>query len=273
VDAEFFRRREVHPGQFGIPADRFVLGFIANRGSNLDNGRKGIDILLSVIREVAARIPRLHVVLGGPGWEKELANLQAAGISASATGYIRQSDLPALYSALDVYLLTSRVEGGPCTVFEAMACETAVVSTRVGAVPELIVDGMNGYSTNVDDREALVSAIVALEKFPEDRIKIARNGKETVTKRAWASALSPLEGVYDELPLPGPDWMNDPQELLRASCAADALLNVIPRVRKGSISTVKGIRLLFEMLNKPSIVDIVKGVAMVRGVSFKSIEP
>ena len=282
VDAEFFRRREVHPGQFGIPADRFVLGFIANRGSNLDNGRKGIDILLSVIREVAARIHRLHVVLGGPGWEKELANLQAAGISASATGYIRQSDLPALYSALDVYLLTSRVEGGPCTVFEAMACETAVVSTRVGAVPELIVDGVNGYSTNVDDQEALVSAIVALEKFPEDRIKIARKGKETVTKRAWASALSPLEGVYDELiqsrgkmglPLPGPDWMNDPQELLRASCAADALLNVIPRVRKGSISTVKGIRLLFEMLNKPSIVDIVKGVAMVRGVSFKSIEP
>jgi glycosyltransferase involved in cell wall biosynthesis len=279
VDAEFFRRRKVRPGRFGIPTDRFVLGFVGNRGSDLDSGRKGIDVLLSVVREAAARIPRLHVVLGGPGWESELANLQASGISASATGYIRNSDLPALYSALDVYLLTSRIEGGPCTVFEAMACEIAVVSTRVGAVPELIVDGVNGYSANVEDREALVSAIVALDQFPEKKIEVGKKGRETVVKRTWASTLSPLEGVYDELierrrkvglPLPGPAWMKDPQGLLRASCAADALLSVIPRVRTRSISPAKGIRLLLEMLNKQSIFDIAKGAAMARRARFKT---
>jgi glycosyltransferase involved in cell wall biosynthesis len=279
VDTEFFQRKKVHPKRFGIPANRFVLGFIGNRGSDLDNGRKGIDVFLDVVREVAARIPRLHIVLGGPGWKGELADLQASGISASATGYIRNSDLPALYSSLDVYLLTSRVEGGPCTVFEAMACETTVVSTRVGAVPELIVDGINGYSADVDDREALVSAIVALDNSPEARIEIGRKGRETVARRNWASVLSPLEGVYDELiqcrrisclPLPGPEWMKDTEGLLRASCPADALLNVIPRVRRGSISAIEGLRLLREMLNKQSIFDIAKGAAMVRGTSFKA---
>jgi hypothetical protein len=160
-----------------------------------------------------------------------------------------------------------------------MACETAVVSTRVGAVPELIVDGVNGYSANVDDWEALVSAIGALDQSPEKRIEIGRKGRETVARLAWASALSPLEGVYDELiqrrrkmgsPLPGPAWMKDPQGLLRASCAADALLNVIPRVRTRSISPARGLRLLLDMLNKQSIFDLARGVAMVRGASFKT---
>jgi glycosyltransferase involved in cell wall biosynthesis len=279
VDAEFFRRRKVHPGRFGISPGRFVLGFVGNKGSDLDRGRKGTDVLLDIARKAAARVPHLHVVLGGPGWEKELADLRALGVSASATGYIRKSDLPALYSALDVYLLTSRAEGGPCTVFEAMACETAVVSTRVGAVPELIVDGVNGYSADVDDSESLLSAIVALNEFPEKRFEIGKNGRGTVSMRSWGVVLSPLEDVYDELvqrrrksgsPLPGPAWMKDSQGLLRASCAADALANVIPRVRNGSMSAAKGIRLLIEMMNKQSIIDIAKGVALAAGWSFKT---
>jgi glycosyltransferase involved in cell wall biosynthesis len=273
VDTEFFRPRAVRPGRFGIPPGRFVLGFLGNKGSDLDYGRKGTDVLLEIVRKAAARLPNLHVVLGGPGWEKEVADLRALGVSVSSTGYIRKADVPDLYSALDVYLLTSRVEGGPCTVFEAMACETAVVSTRVGAVPELIVDGVNGYSTDIDDSEALLSAVVALGQSPEKRIEVGRHGRETVSRLSWGTVLSPLEGVYDELiqrrrrmgsRLPGPSWMNDPEGLMRASCAADALLNVYIRVRGGSMKVTKGIRLLYEMLNELSIVDIAKGAAMVR---------
>lgn len=279
VDAMFFQRKVVRPRHFGIPPGRFVLGFVGTKGSDSDRGRKGTDVLLDVVRKAAVRLPNLHVVIGGPGWEKELAELKALGISASATGYIRKSDLPALYSAIDVYLLTSRVEGGPCTVFEAMACETAVVSTRVGAVPELIVDGVNGYSAEVDDSESLASAIVALHQSPEKRIEIGKNARETVSRLSWGAVLSPLEGVYDRLiqlrrsegsPLSGPAWMNDPDALLRASCAADALANVLPRVRNRSISPTKGIRLLQEMLNKQSLVDIARGAALVKGWSFKT---
>ena len=164
VDAKFFRKKKVHSGRFGIPDGRFVVGFVGTKGSDSDRGRKGTDVFLDVARKAAVHMPNLHVVLGGLGWDKELAGLRELGISANATGYIRKSDLPALYSSFDAYLLTSRVEGGPCTVFEAMACETNVVSTRVGAVPELIVDGVNGYSADVDDSEALLSAILALEQ-------------------------------------------------------------------------------------------------------------
>ncbi len=279
VDSKVFQRKKIDLSRFGIPADRFVLGFVGSKGSDLDRGRKGTDVLLDVIRKTANHLPNFHVVLGGPGWEKELADLTALGISASATGYIRKSDLPALYSALDVYLQTSRVEGGPCTVFEAMACETVVVSTRVGAVPELIVDGVNGYSADVDDSESLLSAIVLLGQSPTKKVELALNARETVVRLPWETVLSPLERVYDELverrskmgaPLPGPAWMNDPEGLMWASCAADALANVIPRIRTRSVGVVKGMRLLREMLNQRSILDIPKGAAIVKGWSFRA---
>jgi hypothetical protein len=67
--------------------------------------------------------------------------------------------------------------------------------------------------------------------------------------------------------------MQDPQKLMRASCAADALANVIPRVRKGSITPAKGLRLLLEMLDKQPILDIARGAAMIRGASFKTGAP
>ena len=278
VDTKFFHKRTVSQGRFGIPAGRFVLGFIGNKGSDSDGGRKGMDVFLDIVHRAADRWPHLHVTMTGPGWEEEVVKLRSQGISASATGYIRKVDLPILYSALDVYLLTSRVEGGPCTVFEAMACETAVVSTRVGAVPDLIVDGVNGYSTDVDDIEELMSAIAALEASPEKRRDIGRSARETVSKIAWGQVLSPLEGVYDELierrqamesPLPGPAWMADPQGLLRASCAADALMFVMTRVRNRTMTATKGLRMLQEMLNKQSFVDIAKGAALLQGKSFR----
>lgn len=273
VDTEFFRHREVRPSCFGIPPGHFVLGFVGNKGSDLDYGRKGTDVLLDVVRKAAACLPNLHVVMGGPGWESEIADLRALGISVSSTGYIRRVDLPALYSALDVYLLTSRVEGGPCTVFEAMACGTAVVLTRVGAVSDLIVNGVNGYSAEVDDREALIAAVVELGQSPDRRIAVGKAARSTVSARSWSATLSPLEAVYDELiqqrrreglPKTRPSFMRNSDRLTRASCAADALLTVYTRIRHHSITIIEGIRMVREMLNGQSVIDIVRGAAMIR---------
>jgi glycosyltransferase involved in cell wall biosynthesis len=242
VDLDFFRRRKVPEGTFGIPPNRFVIGFLGTKGSDRDRGRKGTDTLLEVIRRSAAQLPDLHVVLGGPGWESELESLRSLGVSVSATGYIPKPDLPLLYSALDVYLMTSRVEGGPCTVFEAMACGTPVVATRVGAVPDLIVDGVNGYSAEVDDVDALVAAVVQLDRERERHREIAKRERETISQWPWSSALTPLGPVYESLVGTGrqlergPAWMSEPAKIHRASSAADAVAHSIMPVRDGKVS-------------------------------------
>jgi glycosyltransferase involved in cell wall biosynthesis len=275
VDLQFFSPRQVPAGSFGIPANKFVVGFLGTKGSDSDRGRKGTDTLLQVIRSAAEQLPDLHVVLCGPGWESELQNLHELGVSASATGYIPKSDLPLLYSALDVYLMTSRVEGGPCTVFEAMSCGTPVVATRVGAVPELIVDGVNGCSAEVDDVPALVAGLAMLDRNPVKRREIAVAARETVSQLPWGAALTPLEALYDSL-VPerrsvqrDPAWMNNPQKIFQASSAADAIAHTLARVQKGKLHPRQAIRSLSEMLDQKPSLDLIRGLAMLRGWSYR----
>jgi|HubBroStandDraft_1064217.scaffolds.fasta_scaffold46365_2 glycosyltransferase involved in cell wall biosynthesis len=275
VDLEFFRRRKVPEGTFGIPPNRFVIGFLGTKGSDRDRGRKGTDTLLEVIRRSAAQLPDVHVVLGGPGWESEVDGLRSLGVSVSATGYVPKPDLPLLYSALDVYLMTSRVEGGPCTVFEAMACGTPVVATRVGAVPDLIVDGVNGYSAEVDDVDALVAAVVQLDRERDRHREIARHERETISQWPWRRTLTPLGSVYDSLIRmnrqvePGPAWLSRPSKIHRASSAADAVSHLIMPVREGKLSPSKALRSFFEMANTHSPLDLLRGIAMLRGWSYR----
>jgi glycosyltransferase involved in cell wall biosynthesis len=275
VDLDFFRRRRVPEGTFGIPPNRFVIGFIGTKGSDRDRGRKGTDTLLEVIRRCAAQLPDLHVVLGGPGWESELQELQSLGVSVSATGYIPKPDLPLLYSALDVYLMTSRVEGGPCTVFEAMACGTPVVATRVGAVPDLIADGVNGYSAEVDDVAGLVAPIAQLDRERERHREIAKHARETIARWPWSTALTPLGAVYEALIQTrrqvesGPAWMRQPAQIRRASSAADAVAHLIMPVREGKLGMFKALHSFFEMANTRSPLELLRGIAMLRGWSYR----
>lgn len=279
VDLDFFQRKQTRQDRFGIGTNKFVVGFIGGKGSDFDGGRKGTDVLLEVIRRSSTQLPNVHVVLGGPGWDSEMAGLRKLGVSVSATGYLPKSDLPALYSAMDVYLLTSRVEGGPCTIFEAMACETAVVATRVGAVPALVVEGVNGFSAEVDDVEGLVRAVVEIGRKPGMSRDLGRRGRNAVEKLPWSTTLTPLGAFYQELirsapqtdkVAPQPAWMRDPETVLRVSSAADAVAHVTTRVRSGSLSPVKGVRTLFELLDRKSPSDILRGFAMWRGLTFKS---
>lgn len=279
VDTEFFRKATAQPRRFGIPANRFVIGFVGSKSSDLEESRKDIDTFLKVVRRTAEHIPNLHVVLGGPGWAREMVLLQNEHISVSTTGFLRRADLPALYSALDIFLLTSRVEGGPCTVLEAMACETVVVSTRVGEVPACIVDGVNGFSAEVDDSDALLFAVVQLEKNPWKRQQVAKNARKSMLARSWQSALTPLGGVYDELirqrhsashPAPEPAWMHSPDKLLRASCAADALAHVVPRIRNHALHATQGVAQVLGMLNGQSVLDLPRGAALLTGATFRT---
>ena len=76
------------------------------------------------------------------------------------------ADLIELYHALDLYLMTSREEGGPMALMESMASGVPVVATSVGMAPDLIVDGVTGGLAASEDVEGLVDrarSILALD--------------------------------------------------------------------------------------------------------------
>ncbi len=194
VDADFFHKVPRQRARFGMPDDAFVIGFIGNKTSNYDDGRKGLDTLEIVAREARKSIPNLHVCFLGLGWDEEVREFQQQGISANYTGFIPQSWLPAFYSSIDVHLVTSRIEGGPVTVLEAMACETPVVTTRVGLVPHTIVDGKNGFSADIGDIDSLVRQLGDLARSSDLCREIGGSARSSVYPHlSWDETLGQLE--------------------------------------------------------------------------------
>jgi glycosyltransferase involved in cell wall biosynthesis len=194
VDADFFHRVPRQRSRFGMPEDAFVMGFIGNKTSNYDQGRKGVDTLEIVARDARQSIPNLHVCFLGLGWDEEVRQFQRQGVSANYTGFIPQSWLPAFYSSIDVHLITSRIEGGPVTVLEAMACETPVVTTRVGLVPHTIVDGQNGFSAEIGDIESLTRQLTELARSSKLAREIGTAARASVYPHlSWDETMGQLE--------------------------------------------------------------------------------
>jgi glycosyltransferase involved in cell wall biosynthesis len=194
VDANFFRKVERQRLRFGMRRDGFVIGIVGNKTSNYDHGRKGLDTLELVLKKVRDRLPNLHVCFLGLGWDAEVRQFQQQGISANYTGFVPHSWLPAFYSSIDAHLVTARVEGGPVTVMEAMACETPVVATRVGLVPHTIVDGENGFSAAIGDVESLGHSVRNLWASDALRQAIGSAARMTVSpSMSWHKVLDALE--------------------------------------------------------------------------------
>jgi glycosyltransferase involved in cell wall biosynthesis len=276
VDLERFAPQPVHRRDFGIAEGSFAVGFFAARGSDNDAGRKGIDVLLATLRKAAPSIPNLALVVVGPGWENLSAELAGSGVAVHVFGFLPQSHLPRIYSLLDVYLVTSRVEGGPLTVLESMACATPAVATRVGLVPDAIEDGVNGYSVPIGDAEACAAALRAIATDPHrGRMRAAaRAGAERHSAAVTYEAFRPIFRDLARRPLRrelrrSPSWVDDTAVTSRVSCAAECLATTVRRFRGGELPAAAAARLLRDMLEGDSLEDCVRAVALLKGLVFR----
>jgi len=145
----------------GLPESAFVVGSFQKDGVGWGDGLdpkliKGPDILLEVAKLVRERVPELVVLLTGPSRGYVRAGLERLGIPYR---HVLLPDVAAVaqaYEAIDVCLVTSRDEGGPRAVLEAMATGVPLVTTRVGQAHELVRHEENGWIVEVEDVEGLV---------------------------------------------------------------------------------------------------------------------
>jgi sugar transferase (PEP-CTERM/EpsH1 system associated) len=122
--------------------------------------------LLHLRPEVDAR---LRIVLVGAGpMESELrARAQSLGLSGRTWFAGAVTDVPALLSSFDVFVLSSLMEGISNTLLEAMACGLPVVATAVGGNVELVRDGDTGLLVSPGDVEALAQTLARVATEPE----------------------------------------------------------------------------------------------------------
>ena len=100
------------------------------------------------------------------------------------------SDLPALYAALDVVVLTSKNEGTPVSLIEAGAAERPVVATRVGGVPDVVREGETGLLVPLGDDEAISRALSDLLSDRNRSALMGRAATEWVRGRFAADRLA-----------------------------------------------------------------------------------
>jgi glycosyltransferase involved in cell wall biosynthesis len=110
-------------------------------------------------------------------------------------GGIPHGDLPAWFAAADLFCLSSAHEGCPVVIQEALACGTPVVSTRVGAVPDLLAS-CDGIVCDGESPQALAAALQEAFARRWDRPEIAERGG----RRSWTAVADDLLDIYRDLP-------------------------------------------------------------------------
>jgi glycosyltransferase involved in cell wall biosynthesis len=167
--------------RLGLAADAYVVGSFQRDGD--DDGKpklvKGPDTLVETLTEVHGRRP-IVALLAGSGRTYVRQRLEAAGVPYVYHWAADAAELAEMYGALDLYLITSREEGGPVALRESMASGIPVVSTRMGLAADLIEHGKNGFVAEPGDAAGLAKLVGDAIDSPALVRDAARAALETI---------------------------------------------------------------------------------------------
>lgn len=156
--------------------------------------RKGLEYLILALPDILEAVPdatlRIVAKTGFRGvdkleWFELLAERAGVDGSVEFLESVDQQELLQLYSDADVVVLPSRNEGWGLSLMEAMALLKPVVATRVGGVPELVRDGVDGILVDPGDIKGIARAIAKLLTDPALRCLMGAAGRQHVARHSW----------------------------------------------------------------------------------------
>lgn len=188
-----FGERDAARRTLGLPLDQRVLVSV---GPMLP--AKGFQHLIEGLHLLGRDDTGCLYILGPGPYRDALEKLAgAAGLSGRVRflGRVAQKEMPLWYRAADFFCFGSLREGCPNVVLEALACGTPVVSTNVGGVPDLIVEGRSGVLFEPGSAEAFAVALRTALARPWDRQEIAALG----ARRSWAHVAAEYAHVFEPI--------------------------------------------------------------------------
>ena len=177
---------------------KYILN-VANFGQ-----KKGQDILIRAFSLIQQRFPNMNLIFVGDGTElfkcSNLAKELKLSDSIEFLGKVSSFKIPSLLAGCELFVLPSRKEAFGIVVLEAMASKKPVVATRVGGVPEIIDDGINGILVEPENPEELAHGILMVLENEDLRKKLVRNGYNTVIERyTWPQIADKYIELYSRL--------------------------------------------------------------------------
>jgi glycosyltransferase involved in cell wall biosynthesis len=140
---------------------------------------------VSLVRALALLQGPFHATLVGDGPDRPVVDeeVRRADLAGSVLLAGERDDVAEILASSAIFVLSSRSEALPVSVLEAMAAGLPVVATRVGGVPELVVDGETGLLVPPADPRALAAALQRLVDEPELRARLGAAGRARVEER------------------------------------------------------------------------------------------
>jgi glycosyltransferase involved in cell wall biosynthesis len=189
----------VYPSDTSHPTDhRPVVLSLGRLGQ-----RKGTYDTLQAIPQVLETCPEAEFWFGGDGDVEQVRSILSAtswGKQVRLLGWVRGKEKEETLAQASVFLLPSYHEGLPVALLEAMACGLPVISTPVGGIPELVIDGETGFLIPPGDTRAMARKVTALLSDAELRGRIGTNARRCIKDKFEAKAIiEQLFSVYDTL--------------------------------------------------------------------------
>lgn len=152
------------------------------------------DLLLEIFARVSARVPEARCLFVGGADPPERQRLEAMAATLGLADQVRfagqQEEMAPHYAAMDLYAHTSRSEGFPKAVLEAMAHGLPVVAFRVGGVPEAVTDEVTGFLAEPDDRNGMVECLSDLLSNPSRAREMGEAGRRRVEEQFSPAAMA-----------------------------------------------------------------------------------
>jgi glycosyltransferase involved in cell wall biosynthesis len=184
--------RSAARASLGLPLDSFVVGAVGRLSEQKDP-----QTWVRAASLVAAQAPDARFVMIGDGDLRAVTERAAAELGVAdrllLTGL--RDDVPAILPAMDVLLLTSRWEGLPLVIPQAMAAGVPVVATAVDGNREIVHDGENGLLAPPGDPELLAGAVLRLRDH-DLACRLVDGGSETARDFSLERTIPQLEQLY-----------------------------------------------------------------------------
>lgn len=147
----------------GVPGSAWVIGTVGRLAEQKDP-----LLMVEAFALVRAQVPEAHFVWVGDGPLRDAATARAAELGVADRFHLvgLRRDVPEVLGSLDVFALSSRWEGLPRTITEAMAVGLPVVATSVDGTAEVIEQDLNGMLVESGDARSLADRLVAIHTDP-----------------------------------------------------------------------------------------------------------
>ncbi|MCP8309558.1 MAG: glycosyltransferase family 4 protein, partial [archaeon] len=204
VDVDVFRPEKSNVKEMRGLSDNQVILFVGRLVR-----QKGLEYLIKSLPQIIKTVPKAMLVVVGDGpFKAELIRLsQELGVTKHVRflGTYPYDRIQEVYQMADVVVLPSiptKVwsEQFGYVLIEAMACGKAVVGTRIGAIPEIIIDDVNGYLVPPYSSDSLALSISKLLLDPDKAKDMGKRGREMVIKKFSSSVVTGiLSQFYKDL--------------------------------------------------------------------------